>query len=85
MKTYSIKTTKAFFEGWKIAVTNEAGKTAYFLAEYSHELKVWNLFELDEDGDIYGNKVWVTDYPRVKHAKEALRNDEVHIIAFEGA
>lgn len=70
-----LKTTKAYFEGWKIAVDD--GRS--FLAEYSHELKIWNLFELDSEGDVYGHKEWTNAYDRLKYAKDAIRFGELSI------
>lgn len=72
---YKIKTTKAYFQAWKVEVI---GTGRFFLIEYKPEQREWAMYELEEDGDIYGNKEWVEYFPNVKSAKYDLENGHVY-------
>ena len=78
MMLNKIKTTKAYYEGYKIVVNG----CQHFLAEFNHGIKAWDLFQLDEDGDIYGYKEWVNSFDRLKDAKSDLIIGAVEYHAF---
>lgn len=71
---YRLKTTKAYFKGWKVEVV---GTNRFFLIEWIEDMKLWGLYELEEN-DVYGNKEWVEYFPNVKSAKYDLANGHVY-------
>lgn len=73
-----LKTTKAYLEGYKL----EVNEGQFFLAEYSHDIKAWNFFQLDTVGDIYGYKEWVNSFDRLKDIKSDLIIGAVEYYAF---
>ncbi len=73
-----LKTTKAYLEGYKLDV-NEG---QFFLAEYSHDIKAWNLFQLDTVGDIDVYKEWFNSFDRLKDIKSDLIIGAVEYYAF---
>lgn len=73
-----IKVTSVYYKGYKIIVNGYQ----HFLAEYNYSIRAWDLFQLDEDGDIYGYKEWVNSFDRLKDAKSDLTIGAVEYYAF---